>query len=545
MKAAIREKHPSFFILVVILLSILITSCHKKNTKSQKSFYILAINDVYRAEGLDNGQIGGLARVKTLRQRLLDVGHKVLLLHAGDFLQPSFSSRVNQGAAMIDAMNQLNGINNGFDEDMIVTFGNHEFDKSKIEYLPRMQQRINESEFTWMDSNINWLQHKEYGIIHSNKLQKWMIKDIGGIKVGIFSLTTNMTQPQYIASFDDPIEVTKHFVPFLKAQGAEVVIALTHQQISDDRQILNLDSQYRPDLIIGGHEHYRQLEQVQQNWIVKADADATSAAVIKVSIDTKKNVYILPSFEELDKKTEKDPQTQQIIENWIQSTNVKYCQKIKLDANCLDFAYGKTLVELVAEESEIRRYETNMGNFIADTARQEFRLCQADIALINSGSIRLNYNIAAGSDVTRKHIEGMFPYPSDLKLIEINGKILKEMLTHNIDMWTANGHWLLISGIKYTHNPEQQQFSQLRWSDSNQLITDEEKFTAIVPQYLIDAKTDHDGYSMINESMIKTCNKNGSSLKQLVINSIQNTTDGINPKIDGRICNTLRDNCKK
>ncbi|MBL4661836.1 MAG: bifunctional metallophosphatase/5'-nucleotidase [Alcanivoracaceae bacterium] len=545
MKAGIREKHPSFFILVVILLSILLTSCHKKNTQSQKSFYILAINDVYRAEGLDNGQIGGLARVKTLRQRLLDVGHKVLLLHAGDFLQPSFSSRVNQGAAMIDIMNQLNGINSGFDEDMIVTFGNHEFDKSKIKYLPRMQQRIDESEFTWMDSNINWLQHEEYGIIHSNKLQKWMIKDIAGIKVGLFSLTTAMTQPQYIASFDDPIEVTKHFVPFLKSKGAEVVIALTHQQISDDRHILNLDLPYRPDLIIGGHEHYRQLEQVQQNWIVKADADAASAAVIKVSIDSKKNIYILPSFEELDKKTEKDPQTQQVIENWLQSTSVKYCQKIKLGENCLDFAYGKTLVELVAEESEIRRYETNMGNFIADTARHEFRLCQADIALINSGSIRLNHNIAAGSNITRKHIEGLFPYPSDLKLITINGKILKKMLAHNIDMWTANGHWLLISGIKYTHNPEQQKFSQLRWSKSDQIITDEEKITAIVPQYLIDAKTDHDGYSMINEAMIKTCNKNGSNLKQLVINSIQNTTDGINPKVDGRICNTLKNNCNK
>ena len=137
----------------------------------------------------------------------------------------------------------------------------------------------------------------------------------------------------------------------------------------------------------------------------------------------------------------------------------------------------------------------------------------------------------------------MFPYPSNLKLIAINGKILKQMLTHTIDKWTANGHWLLVSGIKYTHNPETQQFSQLRWDKNNQLITDEESFTVVVPNYLISAKTDHDGYDMINEKMLQECDKNGSSLKQLVIKQIKFSANGINPKIDGRICNTLRGQC--
>lgn len=521
------------------------TSCHIKKTDSSQSFVILSINDVYRAEGLDDGNIGGLARVRTLRKQLLEQGKEVLFLHAGDFLQPSFSSRVNQGAAMIDVMNQLNGSNQGFDNNMIVTFGNHEFDKSKLKYMPRVQQRIDEAEFTWLDSNINWLRDEKLGDIHSEKLKKWLIKDMGGIKVGVFSLTTDMTHPQYIASFDDPIEVTKHYVPFLKSQGAQVIVALTHQQLSDDKIILNLAEEFRPDVIIGGHEHYRQIEQINQQWIIKADADALSAAVIEVTIDKNNTVTILPTFKELDKTVKQDTQTQQTINNWIQKTNVKYCQSLKQDSDCLALAYGTTKVELVAEESEIRRFETNMGNFIADTARDEFKLCHADIALINSGSIRLNHNIAANSNVTRKHIEGMFPYPSNLQLVKINGLILKQILTHSIDKWTANGHWLLVSGIKYTHNPEQQTFSQLRWSQNNQSIQDDEPLTIIVPQYLIDANTDHDGYHMINETMVQQCVKNGSNLKQLVINSIKNTAGGINPKIDDRICNTLRNECIK
>lgn len=536
MKSPISLKHSIFFIFLVLTLG----SCQKKIT--QKSFIILAINDVYRAEGLDNGNLGGLARVKTLRDQLIAQGRDVVLLHAGDFLQPSFSSRVNKGAAMIDAMNQLDGINNNFDNDMIITFGNHEFDKSKLKYLPMVQERIDQSRFNWLDSNINWYEDAKLGKIHSNKIHKWIIKEYGGIKVGFYSLTTDMTHPQYIASFDNPLEVSKHYVPFLKSKGAQIVIALTHQRLADDKKVLELDSQFRPDIIIGGHEHYRQNEQVNDRWIIKADADALSAAVIDVTI-TQGNVSFLPTFIELNYTVIKDQNVQQTIENWAQSTKVKYCQKIHENDSCLDLAYGTTKVDLIAEESEIRRFETNMGNFIADTALQEFRYCQADIALINSGSVRLNHNISAKSNITRKHIEGMFPYPSDLKMIQVNGKILKKILKHSIDLWTANGHWLLVSGIKFTHNPQLQEISELRFVD-NRKINDDDKISVVLPQYLIDKNTDHDGYDMINEKMILDCNKNGSNLKQLIITRIKNTKSGISPKKDGRICNTLRNNCK-
>ena len=529
--------------ILTLFVCLIINACNQKKIKPIKSFTILGINDVYRSEGLDKGTLGGLARVRTLRNQLIANNQQVLFLHAGDFLQPSFSSRINEGKAMIAIMNTLNGVNQEFDNDMVVTFGNHEFDKSKIKHMPRLQQRIDESQFTWLDSNINWLHSDDNGSIHSNKLKKWLIKDIAGIKVGLFSLTTNMSHPEYIASFDDPIEVTKHFVPFLKAKGVDIVIALTHQQLSDDKKLLELEEKFRPDLIFGGHEHYRQLEEVNQKWIVKADADALSAAVIEISIDSEGKTTILPIFVDLDNSVEKEPQVQQVVENWIQKTNVNYCHSIQQDDSCLEESYGRTQVKLIAEESEIRRFETNMGNFIADTARQAFKTCKADIALINSGSIRLNHNIAANSPITRKHIEGIFAYPSDLKLIQINGKILKQMITHAIDMWTANGHWLLVSGIRYIHNPEKQQFSHLKWNKNGQPISDDEVFTVIVPQYLIDANTDHDGYHMINQSMLQDCKKNGSSLKQLVVNRIKNTPNGINPKIDGRICNTLRDDC--
>src|SRR5215203_5641063 len=47
-------------------------------------FKILQINDVYKIEGLEGGQVGGLARVRTLRKLLESDGTRVLVMHGGD-----------------------------------------------------------------------------------------------------------------------------------------------------------------------------------------------------------------------------------------------------------------------------------------------------------------------------------------------------------------------------------------------------------------------------------------------------------------------------
>ena len=171
MKLVKTSKQNLLVRILALLLCLFINACSPKKQQTIKSFKILGINDVYRSEGLDKGTLGGLARVRTLRNQLIANNQQVLFLHAGDFLQPSFSSRINEGKAMIAIMNTLNGVNQEFDNDMVVTFGNHEFDKSKIKHMPRLQQRIDESQFTWLDSNINWLHSDDNGSIHSNKLK--------------------------------------------------------------------------------------------------------------------------------------------------------------------------------------------------------------------------------------------------------------------------------------------------------------------------------------------------------------------------------------
>jgi 2',3'-cyclic-nucleotide 2'-phosphodiesterase (5'-nucleotidase family) len=64
------------------------------DTAAVRHLRILQVNDTYKVEGLENGTLGGFARLRSLRRQLeSDGGGPVLLLHAGDFLYPSVMSK--------------------------------------------------------------------------------------------------------------------------------------------------------------------------------------------------------------------------------------------------------------------------------------------------------------------------------------------------------------------------------------------------------------------------------------------------------------------
>lgn len=500
---------------------------------------MLAINDVYRIGGIDNGETGGLARVRALRKQLEDKYEHVLMLHAGDFLHPSFISKQDNGAAMIETLNVMDGVSNHFDPNMIVTWGNHEFDKGKIKHVSIMNHLLSNAEFNWLGSNINW----KADTVSSKHMTNHQLMKFGDITVGVFSQTTDIAHPDYIDSFDGFAETAKKYVPLLREQGADFVIALTHQWLEDDLAMMQLPESYRPDIIFGGHEHYAQIEQVNGNWVLKADADAASAIVAEISFD-KQGSHVFPQVVKLDHDFQPDFAVKTLVTKLEQQNDQQYCEKNKLGSACLNEILGYTQTKLMAEETEIRRFETNLGNLLADIILEEFKSCAADVVLLNSGSIRLNQNIPAGSNVTVKHLEEMFPYPSDLRLIEFNGSLLTDILNHSISSWTANGHWLQIAGMAYIHNPEEHTVSHIHLKGDTEMGEYQDKMIrAVVPYYLISDQTDHDGYTMLDETMQKDCASNGAQLKHLFTEHLKSLPDGLNVKRDYRICNTTRDDC--
>src|SRR5919202_405490 len=101
----------------------------------------------------------------------------------------------------------------------LAVFGNHEFD-----FGPDiLRQRVKESRFTWLATNVI---DKKTGKPFADT-PPFVIRDVGGAKIGFFGLLTPDTAQFSSVGPDvtllDPCETAKKIVPEMKKKGAQVV----------------------------------------------------------------------------------------------------------------------------------------------------------------------------------------------------------------------------------------------------------------------------------------------------------------------------------
>ena len=396
-------------------------------------FKILQINDVYKIEGLESGNTGGLARVRTLRKHLESDGTPVLVLHGGDALYPSVMSKYLDARPMVDVMNLLDGDGAKDDARLVVTFGNHEFDNKDAKIL---LARLNESAFQWVSTNVRWC--------NPNCDQRFpkqsdvLTFDLDGLKVGLFGAIYPL-QKSYVQS-TDVAAAARDAVAALRREGARVVIGVTHQDMPDDVKLM----QQVPgiDLIIGGHDHLYMQQQVDGEWITKADADAKSAIVYDITVPADGPIRTTPLRIALDTTIAKDSEVDARVQTWLGELSAK------LGGNQ---TIGRTENLLEGVEPVIRGRESALGNLLTDVARDRM---QTDVAVLAGGSVRINDNIVPGP-ITAYDMEGIFYYTNTLVAFRVTGQQLLDMLRNSVSRADAgDGRFLQVSGLSFTYHPQ-------------------------------------------------------------------------------------------
>jgi 5'-nucleotidase len=195
------------------------------NTERTVRITLLQLNDVYQISAVDKGTRGGLARVATLRKQVMTESPNTLFLLAGDTIAPSVASNIFKGQQMIAVWNKI-----GLD---LAVLGNHEFD-----FGPEiLRDRIKESRFTWLATNVIDKKTKR----PFADTPPYVIREIDGVKLGFFGLlTTDTAQFSSVGpdvTFLDPCETAKKTVAEMKTKGAQVVIAITHLAMREDKQV--------------------------------------------------------------------------------------------------------------------------------------------------------------------------------------------------------------------------------------------------------------------------------------------------------------------
>ncbi len=432
---------------------------------------ILSINDVYRIEGINDGKDGGMARVRALRAELEQSAPDLLFLHGGDFLSPSFLGRTYKGAQMIDLMNVMDGnpALGTHDPRMFVTFGNHEFDDSHCTKDGPLAERVTASEFTWLASNLDFgACDKLKPLAGIKNISGHRIVTSGGLKIGLYGVT--LSRKKYAAITSDPVKASCREIKALRAKGVDAVVALTHLPWQTDLQLLGLARDGKalpassracketPDVVIGGHDH-RQISMPSKNpRLFKADADALTAWVVELEKPPGGALQVKGRIIALDETRARDPLAHRLTQQWQLRHDERFCLRDCLKQPkaehkqclkkvtggvCLTQKITRTTSAIETEEIYNRSFETGFGDWVTDAMREAGHV---DVAFFNAGALRLNYSLKAGSLITRRHLEQMFPFRNKFVVREMPGKVLWRAVEHAVKK-RGEGAWIHFSGM--------------------------------------------------------------------------------------------------
>ncbi len=375
-------------------------------------FTILHTNDEHSAllpapyvdysPGKPGPTIGGIARLASLvndiRLAKATENEPVLLISGGDFMGGSPFSWLafRDFAAELSLMIEL-----GYD---VVTVGNHELDFNPLtlaRYLSAAGYPEAAEKTTIVSSNMKApLDHplNQRGIeqIHIRELEN-------GLKIGFFGLigkdAITVSPLKESLEFTDQHEAAKAAIEELKSKDVDLIIAITHLGIKEDRALVNDVAGI--DLIVGGHCHSATEEPIieGETIIVQALELFKHLGVLELAFNpTTKKVRVRNSETgrpHLIEITDKVPVDLKINES------LGY-YSAHLGKLARELTGG--LIEDISDVIAVSNFdlpacigqESPMCNFITDAIRltaQETLGKKVDFALFASGTIRASLNI--------------------------------------------------------------------------------------------------------------------------------------------------------
>jgi 2',3'-cyclic-nucleotide 2'-phosphodiesterase (5'-nucleotidase family) len=387
----------------------------------------LQFNDFY--ELLPKGGLGGAAELATLIERERAAHPGALTVVSGDFLSPSILSGVTKGAPMIDVFNAM-----GVD---LVVAGNHEFDFG----LAVTDQRIAQSKFAWLASNL----HDHAGKPLPGTVPR-LLREVGGIRVGFVGITTPETETSSSGGaelgIDAPIPAARAAVDALKAEGAQLIVAITHETIEEDRALAAAVPEIR--LILGGHEHIPITYYERGTLIQKSGVDGQFLGVVELEVEGAggAKMTVTPSWRVVaNRGTPPEAKVAAVVKGY----------EDRLDKE-LQVEIGRSTVELDSRVEVARGRESSMGDLVADALRESLG---ADVALMNGGGLRGNAVLAPGTPITRRTILAELPFGNLAMLVELGGADLKAALENGLSQVEGQaGRFPQVSGMTLRWDPK-------------------------------------------------------------------------------------------
>lgn len=391
-----------------------------------------------------NECFGGIARVKAKiderRAALSSDGGNVIVLDAGDEFQGSLFYTTYKGDDTAEFMNAI-----GFDA---MALGNHEFDGGP-ETLGRFLDKIR---IPVISSNTE----ADAGSPIAGKYKPYLVKEIGGQKIGIISaLTTDTAEistPGPTVKFADEVETLTKLIATLKAEGVNKIVALNHAGYFEDKEIAaKVDG---IDVIVGGHSHtllsasdpdaggpYPTLVKNPSGRdvpIVQAKAYSKYLGELKVTFDDEGNVTASSGAPILlDSSVIPDPAIVSRVKELAKPIEELKARRVADSGGVID-----------GSREVCRIGECSMGNLVADAMLDRVKAQGVTIAIINGGGLRAS--IDAG-EVTMGEVLTVLPFQNTLATFQLRGSDVVAALENGASQIEKGaGRFSQVAGLKYT-----------------------------------------------------------------------------------------------
>ena len=468
----------------------------------------LHVNDVY--EIAPKRGKGGFAPLMTLLQRERAASANTVTTFGGDLFSPSVLSGLTQGAQMVELMNAI-----GTD---IAVVGNHEYD-----FGPEVAARnFAASSFPWLGANVLGPDGTPAGgLIASRIIEK------GGFKVGFFGVITPETEvlssPGADIAFAPVIETARQLVADLKAEGAELIVALTHQPISRDRELAAKIGGIH--LVLGGDDHVPIAFHEGRVPIFKAGYDAHYLGVVDLHLEWverrgKKSLAVLPEWRLVSTAgVAPDPEVQTLVDK----------HEAMLDAE-LGVVIGRTDVELDTRRASVRTMESNFGSLVAEAMRQGVG---AEVGLTNGGGIRGDRTYVPGTELTRKDILAELPFGNTVVLLELSGADLRAALENGVSrVEDGAGRFPQVAGLTLVYDPAAPAGSRVAEVTVGGAPLDPAKvYTVATNDYMAGGG---DGYAALGNGRL-LIDASGATLMATMVMDHVESLGTVAPAVDGRI----------
>lgn len=255
-----------------------------------------------------NDTTGGIARMSTLIKQRKALSENTLVLNAGDVFVGTFAFNKYLGYAELKIMEGL------YDA---MCLGNHEFDLGLAPLAGVLSGVLGADGPVTMPVLCANVDIAAAGL--SGLVSPYTIKDVGGIKVGIFGVVN--TDPQnysteVLAALTDPIDAATIQADYLKNEAeCGIVICLSHLGLGADvvgipplvPALADVDN---IDIIIGGHSHDAMEPQMEVNGkiIVQAGEFGKYLGELKVSLNGTGVNFESYTLHSINSKIRKDPE---------------------------------------------------------------------------------------------------------------------------------------------------------------------------------------------------------------------------------------------